>query len=97
MKINKVNSTIIVVFVMGIWVVSTILALTWGTTLNWPDFVHVNYGFPLVWTTHTLNTIAGPVDIWKVDILALFLDLLLWLGSMMAIIAVVLRIWKKRE
>jgi len=44
-----------------------------------------------------LNTITGPVDIWKVDILALFLDLLLWLGLMVAIVAVILHFLEKRE
>jgi hypothetical protein len=97
MKFRKFNSTIIVVLVMGIWVVSTMLALSWGTTLNWPDFVHVNYGFPLIWATHTLNTITGPVDIWIVDIMALWMDLLLWLGSMVAAVATILYVYNKKN
>jgi hypothetical protein len=92
----RFNSTIIVVLVTGIWVVSTILALTWGTMLNSPDFVHVNYGFPLVWATHTLSTIAGPADIWDVNILALWADLLLWLGSMVASVAAILHVFNKK-
>ncbi len=58
------------------WVFSAILAVTWGFMFDWPDYVHVNYGVPLVWATHTLNTIAGPVDKWNVDLLALIIDLL---------------------
>jgi len=96
MKFNKVSSTIIVALVTGIWVVSTILALAWGTTLNWPDFVHVNYGFPLVWATHTLSTIAGPADIWDVNILALCVDFLLWLGSMVAAVTLILHVFNKK-
>ncbi len=94
---NKNSSTIIVVLVTGIWIVSTILALAWGTTLNWPDFVHVNYGFPLVWGTHTLDTIAGPADIWDVNISALWVDLLLWLGSMLAAVAAILHVSNKKS
>ena len=97
MKIRKGNSTIIVVLVMGIWAVSTILALAWGTTLNWSDFVHINYGFPLVWGTHTLSTIAGPADIWDINIFALWVDLLLWLGSMVAIVAAILLVYIQKD
>jgi hypothetical protein len=56
------------------------IALTWGVTLNWPDYVHVNYGFPLTWGVHTLSTIQGAADNWSVNISALVLDLLIWLG-----------------
>ncbi|MCW4021226.1 MAG: hypothetical protein NWF14_08375 [Candidatus Bathyarchaeota archaeon] len=75
---------------MVIWTVFTILALTWGIMFDLPDFIHVNYGFPLVWATHTLSTIAGPVDIWQVNVSNLFIDLLVWLGTMVAIAAVTL-------
>jgi len=73
-----------------IWSIMTILALLWGVRFDWPDYVHVNYGFPMVWGTHTLNTIAGPVDIWKVDLSSLLMDLVLWLGTMTAGAAVIL-------
>ena len=65
-----------------IWIALTILAVTWRVTFDWPDNVHVDYGFPLVWVTHTLSTIVGPVDIWSFDLSALILNLLLWLGLM---------------
>jgi hypothetical protein len=26
---------------------------------DWPDFVHIDYGLPLKWATHTLVTIAA--------------------------------------
>lgn len=67
-----------------LWSAATVLAVTLGITYNWPDYVHVNYGFPLVWGTHTLNTIHGPVDIWQVDVVALMVDLVLFLGTLLA-------------
>lgn len=60
----------------------TVLAVTWGFEFNWPDYVHVDYGLPLVWCTHTLNTIHGPVDIWRVDLTLLAADLAFWLCIM---------------
>lgn len=68
---------------------AVIFAMAFGITYNWPDFLHTNYGFPLVWGTHTLNTIAGPIDKWNVDILNLALDLVFWLGAMVASISIV--------
>jgi len=50
----------------------------------------------LVWATHTLSTIAGPADIWDVNILALCVDLLLWLGSMVAAVTLILHVFNKR-
>ena len=92
MKSSKARPTWIVVLVIGVWVVSTVLALTWGMTLNWPDFVHVNYGFPLVWATHTVSTLGGPADAWSVSVSALLVDLVLWLGSMTVAVAVILHV-----
>lgn len=69
------------------WIAFTILAVTWRVTFDWPDNVHVDYGFPLVWATHTLSTIAGPVDIWSFVLSALVMDLLLWLGLMAIAVA----------
>ena len=57
-----------------------VAAICWGFEYNWPDNVHVDYGLPLVWGVHTLNTIAWPVDRWRIDIAALALDLTVWLG-----------------
>ncbi|MEM2341713.1 MAG: hypothetical protein QXX94_03540 [Candidatus Bathyarchaeia archaeon] len=56
----------------------TILAVTFGSEFNWPDFVHIDYGFPLVWGTHTLNTFYGPVDIWRINPVLLVIDLIIW-------------------
>ncbi|MEM3745151.1 MAG: hypothetical protein QW341_05585 [Candidatus Bathyarchaeia archaeon] len=70
----------------------TVLAVTWGFEFNWPDYVHVDYGFPLVWCTHTLNTIHGPVDVWRVDLALLAVDLAFWLCIMIMGLFVILHI-----
>jgi hypothetical protein len=68
------------IIIQAILTVITIIALTWGTRYNWPDFVHVKHGLPLTWGVHTLVTIVGPVDTWEVNLTALTLDLGLWLA-----------------
>jgi hypothetical protein len=80
-----------------VWVALTILALTWGSEFNWPDYYHIDHGFPLVWATHTLSTIAGPADIWQVNMTALLIDLLLWLGLMVAAVTIMLYAFSKRS
>ena len=61
------------------------VALTWGFGYNWPDYVHVDYGVPLTWSTHTLSTIIGPPKApWSVDVVGLQLDLIFWLGLIVA-------------
>ena len=73
-----------------IWIFAICLALLVGFTYDWPDYVHVDYGLPLTWGTNTLNTFAGPVDNWSVNILNLLADLLFWLGILTTIVAVLL-------
>jgi hypothetical protein len=77
-------------------VILTILAVTWGTRFDWPDNVHMDYGFPLVWSTNTLITIAGVVNIWAVDIVALIIDIGLWLGIMLIAGSVLLYFFNKK-
>ena len=60
--------------------VITIFALTWGVRYSWPDNIHVRYGFPLTWGIHILVTIQGPVDVWRVSLVALVVDLVFWIG-----------------
>ena len=67
------------------WTVLALLAMSYGSRVNWPDFVHVNYGFPLTFAVHTLNTIAGPVNKWSLDSNALGLDVLFWIIGMFVI------------
>ena len=73
---SRQRASIIQAIIAGI----TIIAMTWGTSYNWPDFVHVKHGLPLTWGVHTLSTIVGPVDTWEVNLTALTLDLALWLA-----------------
>jgi len=65
-----------------IWVIIcsslTIIGTGWGTRYDWPDFVHVDYGFPLRWATHTLIVFTGPTDLWTVDTTMLIIDLIFW-------------------
>jgi len=72
------------------WAVLTILAVTWGTRFDWPDYVHVDYGLPFVWATQTLSTLVGPVDLWAVDVTSLVMDLAFWLGIMVIAVIVIL-------
>lgn len=81
---------------MVVWTVLTIFAVTYGFIFEWPDYVHLNYGLPLIWAIHTLNTIAGPVDKWSVDILVLLTDLLFWQGLMAIIVVIILHIFKRK-
>ena len=72
---------------MVVWLVVTTLVLLWGSTYNWPDNVHVDYGFPLTWATNTLSTFVGPVDLWSVNVSNLLVDLVLWMGIMIVLVA----------
>ena len=71
-----------------VWAFASVVGMAHGTLLNWPDFVHVIYGFPITFATHTLNTIIGPVDKWNIDIVALTIDLSFWLLGLIAIFGV---------
>ena len=70
---------------MAVWTIVSILGITWRARLNWPDNVHVDYGFPFVWSTQTLSTIVGAVNLWSVDITLLTMNLIFWLGIMIII------------
>jgi len=94
-RVKATKNWVMYVFII-LWSAIMAVALTLGITYDWPDFVHVNYGFPMVWGTHTLNTIHGPVDIWNVDVLSLIIDLIFWLGALLAGVAVVQRLMKGR-
>ena len=98
MSLNKKSiQFMFVMSFMAIWTALTILALTWQFMFDWPDYVHVNYGVPLVWATHTLNTIVGPVDVWKVDLSSLIVDLLFWLGLMVTAVTVMLNVFARKS
>lgn len=75
---------------MAIWIVVIAVGLLFGFNYNWPDYVHVDYGVPLNWATNTLSTIAGPSDLWSVNISNLLIDLAFWLAIMTAIVALLI-------
>jgi hypothetical protein len=62
-----------------------LIALLYGRSVSYPDNVHSLHGLPLVWGTHQLVTIAGPVDYWMVSITNLAIDLVIWLAIIMII------------
>lgn len=64
--------------VQGIISVSAIVGISYGRLVSVPDAVSRLYGLPLNWGVHQLVTIAGPVDIWNVNISNLVIDLAFW-------------------
>jgi hypothetical protein len=56
-----------------------ITVLVLGRPVSMPDNVHTLHGLPLNWGTHQMVTIAGPVDTWRVNLVNLSIDLILWL------------------
>lgn len=58
--------------------------MTHGQLYEWPDFVHVRYGFPFTYSVHTVVTITGPANLWSVDVVLLAADLSLWLAGLVA-------------
>ena len=69
-----------------IWGVAFVGSMTYGAIVNWPDYVHTNFGIPFTFAVHTSSTFAGPVDSWDMDLNALAADLAFWLIGMVAIV-----------
>ena len=82
--------TLVAFLFMVIWLAVTIAVLVLGFTYNWPDNTHIDYGLPLTWATNTTSTVVGPANLWSVNLFNLLVDLVFWLGIMIAIVAVVL-------
>ncbi len=82
-----------------VWAIATVASMTYGITYNWPDFVHVNYGFPVAFATHTISTFTGAADSWAVDLGSLATDLAFWALGMIAVFLVVgyLAGWRSRK
>ena len=81
---------------LAIWTIVTVVAVTWETHYDWPDNVHRDYGLPFVWSTQTLSTIVGPVDLWVVDVFSLTLDLAFWLAIMLVATPIMLVLFRER-
>ncbi len=74
------------VLVASIVVVAiALLTMLWGSTYSVPDLVRVDYGFPLRWGANTLDTLAGPVDRWAVDLMSLAVDLVFWFATLIVV------------
>ena len=84
------RKNLVVALFIVVWLIVTVFALVWGFNYNFPDFVHVDYGLPLTWATNTLSTLAGPADLWSVNISNLLIDLVFWLGIMTMVVATLL-------
>lgn len=92
----KRSKFLILISFIVIWTILTIIVLTLGNRFDWPDNVHVDYGFPFVWSTNTLSIISGAVNLWTVDITALIMNLGLWFGTMLIIETVLLYFFNKK-
>lgn len=87
-------------FIRSAWVIVcsilTIMGAGWGIKYDWPDFVHVDYGFPVKWATHTLITFTGPSDRWMVEPTMLLINITIWQTILIiGIIVLELKIFKK--
>ena len=67
----------------------TILAMVYGFETVSPYNVLTTYGLPFTWATHTTNTFTAHADVWNVDVAALALVLILWLGALTVLYALI--------
>jgi hypothetical protein len=63
---------------------------------DWPDYVHTDYGVPLLWATHTESTIMGTADIWSINTANLIADLAIWTILSLALVALTSSLQRKR-
>ena len=75
---NKKSVSIVLMF-MVVWMVFSIVGILWENRFDWPDNVHIDYGFPFVWSTNTLSTIVGAVNLWSINTTALIMNLAFWM------------------
>jgi len=66
-------------------------AMLIGLTYSVPDLLRVDYGFPLRWGSNILDTIAGPVNKWGVDLFGLTADLVFWFAVVVAVTLYLMR------
>jgi len=63
---------------------------------DWPDYVHTDYGVPLVWAIHTESAITGAVDIWRVNPANLIADVIIWTILSLALVTLIGILSRKR-
>jgi len=56
----------------------TVASGLYAQELNWPDYYHVEYGYPLPWLVRTLSTIAGPTDKLEFQMASFAMDWVFW-------------------
>ncbi len=67
----------------------TLASVLYAKVFNWPDYYHIEYGFPAAWVVRTLNTIAGPTDKLAFQPLQFILDLVFWsLATFLILLAI---------
>ena len=92
---NKKSISIVLIF-MIIWIVLSILGILWENRFDWPDNVHIDYGFPFVWSTNTLSTIVGAVNLWSINTTALIMNLAFWMLINLIVIIILLFILDRK-
>ena len=65
--------------------VVAIIGIAYGRLFSVPDAVSRLYGLPLRWGVHQLVSIAGPVDVWNVNVTYLVFDLSFWMLVLLGI------------
>jgi hypothetical protein len=84
-------------FLAQLLTVAMILAgLLMAFHYDWPDYVHTDYGVPLVWAIHTESAITGPVDIWRVNTTNLVANIAIWTVLSLALVALIVILSRKR-
>jgi len=84
------RKNLVVALFIVVWLTVTVFVLGWGFYYNLTYFAHVNYGVPLTWATNELMTLAGPGNLWSVNIWNLLIDIVFWFGIMIIIVAALL-------
>ena len=87
MSMKKVVSQVVVALI-------ALIAIIYGRKVTFPDNIHTSHGFPMTWGVHQLVTIAGPVDTWRVNLVNLSIDFVLWVGIVILIPILVERLVK---
>jgi len=72
-------------------IAATLLSGLYAQQFNWPDFQHIDYGWPLAWLTRTLSTIIGPTDRISLNKSALFVDWLIYSAAAFAVLFAIQR------
>lgn len=73
MRIGK-----IIVFSLVLGIILTIISLIYYENESMSDLEIFKYGFPIPWLFHQTISIIGPIDIWSVEWLTLFINLAFW-------------------